>query len=115
MDHASQLLGQPHETIYGVLAERARGTSRRVLASLALGSGIVALVAVSIGRGSWIVLGACYSVWSFAGWGLLFPEQRRYSVLARSIQYLMVASATVIVIAIVFAVYGRVIGTDWMP
>ena len=71
MNHAAPLAA-PRESIFVVLASSARRLSYGELSSIAAASGIIALAAASLGIASWMLLAACYVLWCFAGWGILF-------------------------------------------
>lgn len=100
--------------VYTVLAARARATSPRVLGAIAAAAGVVALAAVVLGIGDWTLLTACYLVWSFAVWGLVFgpahPPTRRW----RAVELFIVVSDTVLAIALGIGLFFLALGPRWM-
>lgn len=101
-------------TIYAVLAARARAASRRTLGAIAAGAGVVALAAVLLGQGDWTLLTACYLVWSFAVWGLVFGPEHPRSRTWRAIEYLLVASDTVLAITLGVGLFFLALGPRWV-
>lgn len=101
-------------TIYKLLAARARATSRRTLGAVSAGAGLTALAAVLLGAAHWTLLTACYLVWSFAVWGLVFAPEHPRSPAWRATEYLLVASDTILVIALAGALFFLALGPRWV-
>jgi len=101
-------------TIYRLLAARGRAASGRTLGAIAAGAGAVALAAVLLGRAHWTLLTACYLVWSFAVWGLVFGPAHPRSRAWRSVEYLLVASDTVLAVALAVGLFFLALGPTWV-
>lgn len=100
--------------VYALLATRARAASPRTLGAIAAAAGAVALGAVIVGIGDWTLLTACYLVWSFAVWGLVFgpahPPTRRWRVA----ELFIVVSDTLLAIALGIGLFFLALGPRWM-
>lgn len=101
-------------TVYALLAARARATSRRTLGTTAACAGVVALATVLLGVTHWTLLTACYLVWSFAVWGLVFAPPHPRTVAWRSAEYLLVASDTVLAAALTVGLFFLALGPRWV-
>lgn len=101
-------------TVYALLAARARAASRRTLAAVAAGAGVVALAAVLLGLAHWTLLTACYLLWSFAVWGLVFGPEHPPSRPWRAAEYLLVASDTILAIALAVGLFFLALGPRWV-
>ncbi len=101
-------------TIFESLGQFARRTPQRTLALVALASGAVALLLAATGAGYWMLLAACYVVWSFAAWGLLLGHTERSSAASRAIGYLIVISDSALVVAIGIAAFYWALGPRWV-
>jgi hypothetical protein len=100
--------------VYALLAARARAASRRSLAWTAAGAGGVAVAAVLLGAGHWTVLTACYLVWSYAVWGLVFGPTHPSTRTWRSIELLIVGSGTALAVVLFVGVFYLALGPRWM-
>lgn len=101
-------------TVYTLLASRARAASTRTLGGIAAGAGIVALTAVLLGHAHWTLLTACYLVWSFAVWGLVFGPAHPRSRAWRTVEYLLVISDTMLAIVLAVGVFFLALGPRWV-
>ena len=113
MHHAAPLAA-PRESVFAVLASSARRLSYAELSSIAAASGIIALAAASLGIASWMLLAACYVVWCFAGWGILFhtstPRTRRW----RAFEWTIVGSASAVCVILGVGVFFWALGPRWI-
>ncbi len=112
MQHAAPLTA-PRESVFAVVASSARKLSDRELSVIAVASGSLALAAAALGRASWILLAGCYVVWCFAGWGILFRASARRSLLWRSLEWIIAASATVVFVVLGIGVFFWALGSHW--
>ncbi len=104
----------PREDVYGVLASSARRLTYGELAAVSAASGIIALVATVLHRASWMLLAACYVVWCFAGWGILFhPDAKPRSLSQRLLHLMIVASGTGVFLALGVGVFFWMLGPSW--
>jgi hypothetical protein len=113
MHHHVAPFSAPNESVFAVLASSARRLSGRELASIAAASGIVALAAATLGNYSWMLFGACYVVWCFAGWGILFRTPAVRSGRLRALEWILVGSATMVFAALGIAVFFWTLGSHW--
>ena len=107
-------LAAPRESIFVVLASSARRMSYRELSTIAAGSGVVALMAVAVGKASWMLLSACYVVWCFASWGLLFSSSTPRSAAWRMFHWLIVGSASAVFAALLAGLFFWALGPRWI-
>lgn len=112
MQHVAPLPA-PRESIYAVLASSARTLSEFELGSIAVASGIVALVAAALGRASWVLLGGCYVVWSFAGWGIVFGPRVQRPKQWRALELIIVSSGTGVFAILVVGLFFWALGSHW--
>lgn len=112
MQHVAPLAA-PRESIFAVLASSARKLPEYELGALAGASGIVALVSVALGRTSWLLLSACYVLWCFAGWGILFRSAAQRSPRWQALEWMIVGSATVVFIAAGIGAFFWTLGSHW--
>ena len=101
-------------TVYSMLAARGRAASTRTLAAVAAGAGLVALAAVLLGHAHWTLLTACYLVWSFAVWGLVFGPEHPRSRPWRAVEYFLVASDTALAVVLAIGLFFLALGPRWM-
>ncbi len=107
-------LATPRETIFAVLASAARKLSYSDLSMIAAASGLIALIAAVAGRASWVLLSACYVVWCFAGWGILFHTAQAPTSRWRVLEAGLVASATSVVVILGIAAFFWALGPRWV-
>lgn len=100
--------------LYVFLGARARNASRATLASIAAGAGVVALVAVALHVMSWMLLTACYVVWSYAVWGLVFTRPHRTTLGWRATEYFLVGSGTAFAAILLIGLFYLALGPRWM-
>lgn len=112
MQHIAPLAA-PRENIFAVLASSARKLSDAELGSMAAVSGIVALATVALGRTSWMLLAACYVVWCFAGWGILFRSTEQRSPSWQVFELVIVGSASAVFIALGVGLFFLALGPHW--
>jgi hypothetical protein len=112
MQHVAPL-ASPRESIFAVLASTARKLSYRDLSAVAAASGAAALVAAAMGRASWMLLSACYVVWCFAGWGILFHTTTPRTARWRAFQWTIVGSASVVAVILGVGVFFWALGPSW--
>jgi hypothetical protein len=111
--HQVAPLAARRESLPAVLASSARNLSDHQLSVLALGSGAVAVASALLRHSSWILLGACYVVWCYAGWGVLFRSPTRRTVSWRALEWLIAGSATAVAVAVGFGVFFWALGSHW--
>ena len=112
MQHTAPLAA-PRDNIFAVLASTARKLPDVELGSIAAASGLIALAAVTLGRASWMLLAACYVVWCFAGWGILFRSTAPRSLLWRVLELTLVGSASAAFVALGTGVFFWTLGSHW--
>ncbi len=112
MQHVAPLPAS-HESVYAVLAASARKLSELELGSIAVAAGAAALTSVKLGRTSWALLGGCYIVWCFAGWGILFGPKEKRSNRWRMLEFLIVGSATAVFAILGGALFFWALGSHW--
>lgn len=112
MQHVAPLAA-PRESIFAVLASSARKLPDSELGSIAAASGVVALATAAVGRASWMLLAACYVIWCFAGWGILFRSTERRSRGWRVFELLIVGSATSVFAALGMGLFFWALGSHW--
>lgn len=113
MQHAASLVAR-REGVFAALASSARRLRDRQLSYIAAATGLVALVAAALGIASWMLLAACYVVWCFAGWGLLFRAAQRRPVAWRALELGMVISAAVVFAIMAVGLFFWVLGPRWV-
>jgi hypothetical protein len=86
--------------------------SRRVLGALGLVSGIVGLIAVRLGRGSWVVPGIAFVIWCLSGWRLFFADARNNKTI-RILGYVFLATGLLAAAAIMMKLYLLALGPAW--
>lgn len=102
------------ETIFSLLADRARHTPRRVLAIVAASAGIAALLAAAAGIATWWLLTLCYLAWSFAVWGLVFGPAHPRTRAWRGVELLLVVSDACLATIVAIALFYLALGPRWM-
>ena len=112
MQHVAPL-ASPRESIFAVLASAARRLSYGDLSVIAAASGAVALAAAAIDRASWLLLSACYVVWCFAGWGILFHTSTPRTARWKAFQWTIVGSASVVAVILGVGVFFWALGPSW--
>ena len=112
MQHVAPLPA-PRENVFAMLASSARKLSYRDLSAIAAASGVIALVAAALGRASWMLLSACYVIWCFAGWGILFHAATPRSLRWRAFQWTIVGSASAVVVALGVGLFFWALGPSW--
>ncbi len=113
MNHAAHVAA-PRESVLGLLAGFARRLSYGQLSMVAAVSGVAALIATVAASGSWVLLGICFIAWSFASWGMLFHEPTPHGGTARLVEFIIVGSASVVVVILLTAVFFWALGPRWM-
>lgn len=101
-------------TVYSMLASRARAASRRTLAAIAAAAGCVALVAAIAGLAHWTLLTACYLLWSYAVWGLVFGPAHPPTRAWRLTEAFLVVSDTILAIALGVGLFYLALGPRWV-
>jgi|1185.fasta_scaffold220286_1 hypothetical protein len=86
--------------------------SPRVLGAIGLVSGVVALVAARLGRGSWVVPGIAFVVWCLSGWQLFFADARNNRAI-RILGYLFLATGLLVAAAVMVKLYLLALGPAW--
>ena len=112
MQHVASV-ARPAESVFAILASFARKLSDVELGSLAVASGVTAVVAAMLGVASWGLLGACYVAWSFAGWGIVFRSDLQRTAPWRALEFLIVGSATGVLALIGVACFFWTLGSHW--
>lgn len=102
------------ETIFSLLAARARRTRRRTLGGIALVAGAVALGGTIAGVAPWWLLALCYLSWSFAVWGLVFAPPHPRTPAWRGLELVLVASDATLAAGIAAALLYLAIGPGWI-
>ena len=92
MNHVAPLAAS-RESVFVVLASFGRKMSYGGLSAVAAASGVIALAAAALGHASWMLLSACYVVWCFACWGILFHSQTPRTLRWRAFEWTIVGSA----------------------
>ncbi len=113
MNHAAPLAA-PRESVFVVLASSARKLSYGELSSIAAASGVIALAAAALGIASWMLLAACYVVWCFAGWGILFHSSTPRTLPWRAFEWTIVGSASAVCIVLGVGVFFWALGPRWI-
>ncbi len=113
MNHAAPLAA-PRESVFVVLASSARKLSYGELSSIAAASGVIALAAALLGIASWMLLAACYVVWCFAGWGILFHALTPRTLRWRAFQWTIVGSASAVFVLLGVGVFFWALGPGWI-
>jgi hypothetical protein len=104
---------QDGQLIAGQPLRRETRISPRALGAMGLGSGLIGLLAVGLGIGSWMVLGAAFVVWCVSGWRLFFAnsgDDRRVRLLG----YVFLSTALLVGAAIVLKLYLVALGPAWI-
>lgn len=104
----------PREGVLGLMAGFARRLSHGQLSVIAGLSGVAALVAAATGFASGYVLASCYVTWSFASWGILFHDSNPRGGLGRLLEFVIVASASVVFGVLVTSAFFWTLGPRWM-
>lgn len=87
--------------------------SPQALGVVGLGSGLSGLVAVWVGMGSWMVLGAAFVIWCFSGWRLFFADSSNERVV-RVLGYVFLSTGLLVVAGIVLKLYLVALGPPWI-
>jgi len=106
---------KPRDTILTVLAGHAIRHSPPTLRLLGIGSGLVALAAVLLGAGSWILLGSMFVIWCYAGWAIFFGERARIAPAMLAAEYVLVASGLIVALGVLTGLYLIALGPSWVP
>jgi hypothetical protein len=101
------------EPVTGRPFRRQLPLSRRALGAVGLGSGLLGLVAVEVGAGSWIVLGTAFVAWSFAGWQLFFADSRNHQTV-RILGKIFLSTGLLVAAAILLKIYLIALGPAWV-
>jgi len=81
--------------------------------AIALADGVMTLTAVALSRASWILMGIALIVWIICGWSIYFrprPEQPVVALLGS----VLLASAGVVALGVLSALYLLVLGPSWI-
>lgn len=113
MQHVAPL-PRPRESIFAVLATAARRLSYGDLSVIAAASGVVALAAALLGQASWMLLSACYVVWCFAVWGILFHTSTPRTARWRALQWTIAGSASAVAVILGVGVFFWALGPRWV-
>ena len=100
---ASRVSAADSETVFGVLAERARSDSGRRLAAYLLGGTIAAAMIVLMAPRWWPLAGFAAALATFGAWGLL---ERRGASTTHGVRLLRLALATAGTIAALLFIIG---------
>ena|SRR5947209_20009320 len=95
-------------------SRRQVGLAPRALGAIGFGSGVVGLVAVRLGIGSWMILGAAFVIWCFSGWRLFFPDSVSNGVV-RALGYVFLSTGILVAAAIALNIYMALLGPSWKP
>ena len=103
---------QEGELIVGPLSKPRTPISSRALGALGLGSGLIGLVSVALGMGSWMILGAAFVVWCFSGWGLFFADSGNNRDV-RVLGYIFLSAGLLVAAAMALKLYLVALGPAW--
>jgi hypothetical protein len=112
MQHAASMT-RPDESIFAVLSSAARKLGDVELGIIAVASGVVSLASVAAGSGSWVLLGACYVAWCFAGWGIVFRGDGRREAPLRALELLIIVSGTAVFAFLCVSAFFWSLGSHW--
>jgi hypothetical protein len=101
------------ELITGQPLRRQMRMSRRALGAVGLGSGLIGLVAVRLGVGSWMVLGTAFVAWSFSGWQLFFADSGNHRAM-RILGKIFLSTGLLVAAAILLKIYLMALGPAWV-
>jgi hypothetical protein len=113
MHHAAPL-SSARENVFLMAASSARRLSYADLSAIAAASGTLALAAAAFGVASWMLLAACYVGWCFAGWGILFHSSTPRTLAWRTLEWIIVGSASAVCVVIGIGAFFWALGPRWM-
>jgi hypothetical protein len=87
--------------------------SPRTAGVIALVDGIITLIAVALGSDSWILMGIALIVWIMCGWSIYFRPQPAQRVVAM-LGTLLLVSAGIAALAVLFRLYLLLLGPSWI-
>ena len=112
MQHVASA-ARPTENVFAILASYARQLSDAELGAIAVASGGIGLAAASLRSAPWGLLGACYVVWCFAGWGIVFRPTIHRSAPWRALELLIVGSGAAVMALLGIACFFWTLGSHW--
>lgn len=77
-----------------------------------MASGLIGLLAVILGIGSWMILAFAFVVWCVSGWRLFFADAADSRVV-RFLGYIFLSTGLLVAAAIVLKLYLIALGPAW--